>query len=446
MENLALVSSKPVMGLSNFPDCRIISTKQCFGLPLLPKRTKGSVFVSKPRSKTVVFALFSSNSNKKVVQSTPETADKQTTSVGVNPLPYAAPPPSQFGSPLFWIGVGVACSALFSFASSWLKKFAMQQTFKTMMSQMGSQSQFSNAGYAPGSPFPYTPPSTSGSNPFGYPYQPPSTSGMSTSSMSTTTSASSQATYPSSAASKTSAVVDVSPTKTEASKPEVVKEETENKTETKRSAFVDVSPEETFQNTAFENYNDSSSPTPSENVKFAEVVQNGAASTESTSEQDQSTRKKGSLLSVDTLEKMMEDPSVQKMVFPHLPEEMRDPATFKWMLQNPVYRQQLQEMLDNMGGTPDFDNRMLENLKNFDINSPEVKQQFDQIGLTPEEVISKIMANPDIAMAFQNPRVQQAIMDVSQNPMNIVKYQNDKEVMDVFNKIQQLFPGTSGPF
>ena len=37
----------------------------------------------------------------------------------------------------------------------------------------------------------------------------------------------------------------------------------------------------------------------------------------------------------------------------------------------------------------------------------------DQIGLTPEEVISKIMANPDVAMAFQNPRVQQAIMDVS---------------------------------
>lgn len=118
------------------------------------------------------------------------------------------------------------------------QKFAMQQTFKTMMSQMGSQSQFSNAGYAPGSPFPYTPPSTSGSNPFGYPYQPPSTSGMSTSSMSTTTSASSQATYPSSAASKTSAVVDVSPTKTEASEPEVVKEETENKTETKRSGII----------------------------------------------------------------------------------------------------------------------------------------------------------------------------------------------------------------
>lgn len=81
----------------------------------------------------------------------------------------------------------------------------------------------------------------------------------------------------------------------------------------------------------------------------------------------------------------------------------------------------------------------------------------DQIGLTPEEVISKIMANPEVAMAFQNPKVQAAIMDVSQNwellhsvilcctvlpfvrsdilflqcsqdPQSIIKYQNDKEV------------------
>lgn len=39
----------------------------------------------------------------------------------------------------------------------------------------------------------------------------------------------------------------------------------------------------------------------------------------------------------------------------------------------------------------------------------------DQIGLSPEEVISKIMANPEVAMAFQNPRVQAAIMDVCSN-------------------------------
>ncbi|CAL5337311.1 unnamed protein product [Camellia sinensis] len=52
---------------------------------------------------------------------------------------------------------------------------------------------------------------------------------------------------------------------------------------------------------------------------------------------------------------------------------------------------------------------------------------MNQIGLTPEEVISKIMANPEVAMAFQNPRVQAAIMDCSQNPLSTAKYQNDKE-------------------
>ncbi|KAL6213626.1 hypothetical protein ACLB2K_013073 [Fragaria x ananassa] len=81
------------------------------------------------------------------------------------------------------------------------------------------------------------------------------------------------------------------------------------------------------------------------------------------------------------------------------------------MLQNPQYHQQLEDMLCNMTGS-------------------KVKERFDQIRLTTEQV-SKIMANPDVAMAFQNSRVQAAIMDCSQNPTSITKYQNDKEVMDI---------------
>lgn len=450
------------MGLSYSPNYKTLSTKPCFGLPILPPKPTNFLFSSKPKSRTVLFAFSTPNSRRKSAQktnnekkddgaelfastssSTNRNSAQETTSVGVNPQPYV-PPPSQFGSPLFWIGIGVGLSAVFSFVSSRLQKYAMQQAFKTMMGQMGSQNnQFGNAPFSPGSPFPYQPPPKSGpSTSSGFTFQQPSTYGLSGSSTSSA-SAPNQANPPS-AASEATVSVDVSATETKSSGP--AKDESEIKTEGKRSAFVDVSPEETFQNTAFENYNDSSPSAPSVNAEFAEVVQNGAAPKESTSDQAPFTRKDGSLLSVDTLEKMMEDPTVQKMVFPHLPEDMRDPKTFKWMLQNPVYRQKLQEMLDNMGGSEEWDNRMVENLKNFDLNSPEVKQQFDQIGLTPEEVISKIMANPDIAMAFQNPRVQQAIMDVSQNPMNIVNYQNDKEVMDVFNKIQQLFPGTAGPF
>lgn len=70
---------------------------------------------------------------------------------------------------------------------------------------------------------------------------------------------------------------------------------------------------------------------------------------------------------------------------------------------------------------------------------------LDQLGVTPEEVITKIMSNPDLARGFQNPRVQQAMMECSQNPWNIAKYQNDKEVMDVINKLSELFPAQGGP-
>lgn len=31
-----------------------------------------------------------------------------------------------------------------------------------------------------------------------------------------------------------------------------------------------------------------------------------------------------------------------------------------------------------MGGNPEWDNRMMDTLKNFDLNSPEIKQQFGE--------------------------------------------------------------------
>ncbi|WRX19657.1 STI1/HOP [Theobroma cacao] len=294
----------------------------------------------------------------------------------------------------------------------------MQQAFKTMMGQMNTQNnQFSNAAFPLGSPFPFPAPPSPG------PVTSPSPS------------------------SQTAVTVDVPATKVEAAPATAPATEVKSETETaepKKYAFVDVSPEETVQKSAFE---DAAGISSSNNTQFPkDVSDNGAASKQDAGAfgGSQSTGSADPALSVDALEKMMEDPTVQKMVYPYLPEEMRNPETFKWMLQNPQYRQQLQDMLNNMGGSTEWDNRMMDSLKNFDLNSPDVKQQFDQIGLTPEEVISKIMANPEVAMAFQNPRVQAAIMDCSQNPLSIAKYQNDKEVMDVFNKISELFPGVTG--
>ncbi|KAI4307743.1 hypothetical protein L6164_030897 [Bauhinia variegata] len=410
----------------------------CFGRTVIaPRYSKYSVYA--PSRSLVIRAASKPHQNQNSVQerlkvdrfaSVSSSSSQETTSIGVNPQLSVPPPSSTIGSPLFWIGVGVGLSALFSWAATRLKKYAMQQAFKTMMGQMNSQSSpFNNASFSPASSYPFPMPSTPGpAAPSAYPSAPQSQAPLS------------------SGVPQAAVTVDVPAKKVEAPPATDVKEETEVKTETKKIDFVDVSPEEAEQKSPFESFKDASETSSSKEAKVPdEVYQNGAASNQNfgNSFGAQSTGK--SVLSVDALEKMMEDPTVQKMVYPYLPEEMRNPDTFKWMLQNPQYRQQLEEMLNNMNGSSEWDGRTMETLKNFDLSSPEVKQQFDQIGLTPEEVISKIMANPDVAMAFQNPKVQAAIMDCSQNPLNIAKYQNDKEVMDVFNKISELFPGVTGP-
>ncbi|EOY03908.1 Hydroxyproline-rich glycoprotein family protein isoform 1 [Theobroma cacao] len=525
--NLALVSSSsPPLKLyllgCNHPNYTPKNPFKTLPFPssnLAPRRSRISIFAhshSQPTPPRRLPHIVLRKLGDERFASISSSSSQQTSSVGVNPNPTVPPPSSQIGSPLFWIGVGVGLSALFTWVSTKVasslkfgssigycneamktdygkmnscmgphrvggldfgvddkvvvngimdpgykiasqQKYAMQQAFKTMMGQMNTQNnQFSNAAFPLGSPFPFPAPPSPG------PVTSPSPS------------------------SQTAVTVDVPATKVEAAPATAPATEVKSETETaepKKYAFVDVSPEETVQKSAFE---DAAGISSSNNTQFPkDVSDNGAASKQDAGAfgGSQSTVKlnkhpialAGSAdpaLSVDALEKMMEDPTVQKMVYPYLPEEMRNPETFKWMLQNPQYRQQLQDMLNNMGGSTEWDNRMMDSLKNFDLNSPDVKQQFvsrwsvsvvlecslvpeegsyislspfaDQIGLTPEEVISKIMANPEVAMAFQNPRVQAAIMDCSQNPLSIAKYQNDKEVMDVFNKISELFPGVTG--
>jgi len=45
------------------------------------------------------------------------------------------------------------------------------------------------------------------------------------------------------------------------------------------------------------------------------------------------------------------------------------------------------------------------------------------MGMTPQDAIEKLMSDPELAVAFQDPKVQQAVMDCSSNPSNISKYQ-----------------------
>ena len=45
------------------------------------------------------------------------------------------------------------------------------------------------------------------------------------------------------------------------------------------------------------------------------------------------------------LEKMMRNPETRSLLYPYLPEPMRNPETFEWMLNNPEYRAQLEQVL-----------------------------------------------------------------------------------------------------
>uniref|UniRef100_M4E474 STI1 domain-containing protein n=1 Tax=Brassica campestris TaxID=3711 RepID=M4E474_BRACM len=332
-----------------------------------PEKAGETVVVKHRRSKAFA-SIFSSS------------LDQQTTSVA---YPSAAVPPpssssSTIGSPLFWIGVGVGLSALFSWATSNLKKYAMQTAMKTMMNQMNTQnSQFNNPGFptGPGSgspfPFPFPPQTTPTPSPF---------QSQSQSSSATVDVTATKVDTPPSTKPQPTPVKNI-----EVDKPSVVLEENKPKKEEKNYAFEDVSPEETAKESPFSNYAEvSETSAPKEARLFEDVLQNGSAPANG--------------------------------------------ATASEVFQSLALVFLFDGFRNNMSGSGEWDKRMTETLKNFDLNSPEVKQQFDQIGLTPEEVISKIMQNPDVAMAFQNPRVQAALM----------------EVMDVFNKISQLFPGMTG--
>lgn len=139
------------------------------------------------------------------------------------------------------------------------------------------------------------------------------------------------------------------------------------------------------------------------------------------------------------MQEMIRNPEMQKLMYPYLPEFMRNPETFEMLLSNPQYKDQLKGIMKQMkeggmgAGGPG-------GMSMPDINSPEVQEQFAQMGMKPEDVLTKIMQDPELAQSFQNPKVQQAVMDCSTNPMNITKYQDDPEIMSTFEKLAAMFP------
>ena len=48
----------------------------------------------------------------------------------------------------------------------------------------------------------------------------------------------------------------------------------------------------------------------------------------------------------DLMDQFFRDPNMQQLLYKYLPEPMRNPQTFEWMLSNPEYRKQLEGMME----------------------------------------------------------------------------------------------------
>ncbi|MBA0549031.1 hypothetical protein Golob_020092 [Gossypium lobatum] len=156
----------------------------------------------------------------------------------------------------------------------------MRQAFKAMMGQMNTQNnQFGNTVFPSGSPFPFPAPPSAGPD------------------------------IPRSPSFQRTDTVDAPVRQVEAAS-------VTDPATFLFAAFVDVSPKETMHKSAFEDAAELSSPNGVQSSK--DLSDNGAASKQDAGAFGgfQASGGAGPTLSVDALEKMLEDPTVQKMVYP----------------------------------------------------------------------------------------------------------------------------------
>lgn len=64
----------------------------------------------------------------------------------------------------------------------------------------------------------------------------------------------------------------------------------------------------------------------------------------------QATGEGGNKFTADLMDQFFKDPNMQQLLYKYLPEPMRNPQTFEWMLSNPEYRKQLEGMMEQQVG------------------------------------------------------------------------------------------------
>ncbi|EIE19155.1 hypothetical protein COCSUDRAFT_59638 [Coccomyxa subellipsoidea C-169] len=340
--------------------------------------------------------------------------------------PYPAPQQearsggSWFG-PFIWIAIGAVLATIYTKVTSFMQNPQAAQARMMSWAMEQAMNQGGKGGGAPGAPPPFPNMNGGGAPGFGFPPMPPGFGSSGPASGQTfDTTAKAVDRQPAAAADR--AAAGEAATGSSAEPPrgarfEELKAQSSGRRRAdkpKRAAFKDVDEDEEEASTSESN----GANAVAGDVRQAEVVGEG-------SQAGASSEGGGSKFTVDLLDQFFKDPNMQQLLYKYLPEPMRNPQTFEWMLQNPEYRKQLEAMMEQQG--MNLDPNMMSMMK--DMDSSEMNKQLETLGLSPSEVINKIMAEPELAAAFQKPKVMQAIMESQSNPLAIMNYQDDPDVM-----------------
>lgn len=71
------------------------------------------------------------------------------------------------------------------------------------------------------------------------------------------------------------------------------------------------------------------------------------------------------------LENMLRNPQMQTMLYPYLPEPMRNPQSIEWMLSNPEVKKQMEQMFAQSGMS--MSPEMMGMMKNMDFSQDKVR-------------------------------------------------------------------------
>lgn len=343
-----------------------------------------------------------------------------------------------------------------------LQQLAMEQAMKQMMKQAGNGQGASPFGPA-GSPFGAGPASPFGAGAGGmpagfpsFPTMPPTPAPAAPTTVDTTATTSQTA----------STATPPAPATSDAPAP-------------KRAAFVDVTP-----SAAAGREVDSSEISDLRPGAETGAVPSGSAGAEAGVAAGQGpSSSAGAGPSGESVVDMLRNPEMQKTLYPYLPEHMRNPQTFEFMLSNPESRAQLEQMMSQqvgvvigesqasvlaltealgdmvassrvpwyvrpdyplphtphhtfqpinmdtpsqtqmeVAGTPEMKDMMAS------MDSEKMSKQFDALGMTPEQMMQKVMSDPELATMMTKPNVMTALMEMNKNPMAMFKYQSDPEV------------------